>query len=190
MCSIDGCDLLVACRGWCSKHYTRWRRHGDPLSITRNPPSTANALAKVCPRCGNAKSIEAFGRRPNGNPKGYCRVCESQYQTDYAGTVNGRERQRQARAKWNGSNHAYFLMYRYGLTLERYIEMLDLQGGHCAICGATEPGGNSSVWHVDHCHSSGRVRGLLCGACNRGLGQFRDDPDRLRSAVDYLESMR
>jgi hypothetical protein len=63
--------------------------------------------------------------------------------------------------------------------------MLEAQGGRCAICRSDKPGGRGR-FAVDHCHSSGRVRGLLCVACNAGLGQFRDDPDLLRAAVAYL----
>ena len=59
--------------------------------------------------------------------------------------------------------------------------MLIAQSGRCAIC--TDPMTNP---HVDHCHSSSTVRGLLCTNCNVGLGQFKDDPTRLLAAVAYL----
>lgn len=155
----------------------------------RQPPQT-NVDSKVCPRCSNLKPIEQFGKRPNGKPKGYCRQCESLYQSGYAETPEGRENRRLANSRWTQGNHAYFINYRYGLSAEQYAEMLDKQGGKCAICGATEPGGRDRVWQVDHCHDSNKVRGLLCGLCNRGLGQFRDDADRLRAAADYLDNMR
>lgn len=189
-CSIEGCEGAVFARGWCSKHYTRWQRHGDPLKTTRQSPSTRNATEKHCPRCGNSKPIGEFGRRSNGNPKGYCRDCEARYQRQYAESTTGRESRGRASSKWSAKNHAYFLNYRYGITAEQYDTMLAHQGGVCAICGASEPGGKARVWHVDHCHTSNRVRGLLCGPCNRGLGQFRDDIDRLKTAVRYLEVNR
>ena len=73
----------------------------------------------------------------------------------------------------------------YGITREQYDAILEAQSGRCALCFADEPGG-SGKWHVDHCHDGGGVRGLLCLRCNVGLGNFRDDPDLLWSAIEYL----
>ena len=82
---------------------------------------------------------------------------------------------------------------RYGLTEEQYDQLLEAQDGKCLICGSTEPGGIGKVghsgvkrFHVDHCHSTGKVRGLLCGHCNKGLGHFMDDTLRLQKAIRYL----
>jgi hypothetical protein len=67
-----------------------------------------------------------------------------------------------------------------------YVEMLDSQGGRCAICG-DEPGERySHQLHVDHCHASGKVRGLLCRGCNHMLGVIKDDEVLLFKAVEYL----
>lgn len=75
----------------------------------------------------------------------------------------------------------------YGLTLEDYDRMLAEQNGGCAICATATPGGPGR-FHVDHCHNTGRVRGLLCCNCNRGIGALKDDPARLRLAIGYLEA--
>ena len=77
------------------------------------------------------------------------------------------------------------LKYKYGLSLDQYNQMLTEQGG-CAICGTTEPGGKYGRFHVDHDHKTGEVRGLLCNGCNVGLGHFRDHPERLNKAAEYL----
>lgn len=74
----------------------------------------------------------------------------------------------------------------YGLTPEDFDALLASQGERCAICRSDDPG-TKGMWHVDHCHDAGTVRGLLCSACNIGLGQFKDRPDVLRAAADYLE---
>jgi hypothetical protein len=76
------------------------------------------------------------------------------------------------------------LKAKYGLTTEEYIVKLETQGGVCAICRRV----SRKPLDVDHCHRTGAVRGLLCGPCNNGIGKLSDDPDRLRSAISYLES--
>jgi hypothetical protein len=80
------------------------------------------------------------------------------------------------------------LKRKYGLTPDDYDAMLAAQRGGCAICGAPAPEGQSL--HVDHCHDSGAVRGLLCFRCNAGLGQFDHDSERLARAASYLGSAR
>lgn len=67
-----------------------------------------------------------------------------------------------------------------------YLEHFELQGGLCLICHRAQPG---KALAVDHCHSSMRFRGLLCGQCNQGLGYFRDDPEALLRARDYLKGI-
>lgn len=73
---------------------------------------------------------------------------------------------------------------KYGLTPEEYDALLIGQSGRCAICA--DPLWPDRRTHVDHCHRTSRVRALLCHGCNVGLGAFRDDPDRLLAAVQYL----
>lgn len=73
---------------------------------------------------------------------------------------------------------------KYGLTIEEYEVIFDAQGGVCAVCG-TPPNGRRL--DVDHHHGSGRVRGLLCNNCNRGIGHLREDPDLLAAALAYLK---
>lgn len=73
----------------------------------------------------------------------------------------------------------------YGITLTQYEQMLTEQNGQCKICGTSDPGDKS--FHVDHCHMTQRVRGLLCFNCNVGLGKFKDNVMLLREAALYLE---
>lgn len=70
---------------------------------------------------------------------------------------------------------------KYGLSKLEYEQLLDQFGHRCGICG-----GELEILCVDHNHTSGKVRGVLCQGCNIGLGGFRDDPDRLRGAIRYL----
>jgi Recombination endonuclease VII len=75
---------------------------------------------------------------------------------------------------------------RYGLTIESYTALYELQGGVCGIC-ADPMEIFARFTHVDHCHKTGRVRGLLCHACNCALAYLRDDPTRALAAARYLD---
>ncbi len=76
---------------------------------------------------------------------------------------------------------------KYGITNEEYRVLLLVQGGNCAICG-NSPNGRGLV--IDHCHTTGQVRGLLCTTCNAGIGCLRDNLDLLASASSYLTNSR
>lgn len=77
--------------------------------------------------------------------------------------------------------HRAHLRRKYGITPEDTKSMLESQGGVCPICGQLK-----SKMCVDHCHSTGAVRGILCDRCNKGIGHFCDDPSLLEAAIRYL----
>ncbi len=82
------------------------------------------------------------------------------------------------------------LRRNYGVTLEWYRAKFDEQGGVCAICAQEETAvirGKRISLAVDHCHDTGKVRGLLCRACNNAIGAMKHDPNLLKAAVAYLE---
>ena len=72
---------------------------------------------------------------------------------------------------------------KYGLTIEDFENMLESQGGLCAICGKDN---NGKTFHVDHNHDTGKVRQLLCNACNIGLRSLQDDIEIVEKALNYL----
>ncbi len=78
------------------------------------------------------------------------------------------------------------LKREYGLTSEQFDKMAEAQGHHCAICSSDTPGRKFKHWHVDHDHSTGRVRGLLCASCNIMLGAAKDNSETLKAAIKYL----
>lgn len=87
------------------------------------------------------------------------------------------------------------LVNKYGITLAQYNELLMKQGRRCAICRTVDPGngprGRKRVhFSVDHCHKTGKTRGLLCNQCNRVLGLLQDSVDVAESAVQYLKKHR
>jgi NMD protein affecting ribosome stability and mRNA decay len=79
----------------------------------------------------------------------------------------------------------------YGISLEEFNLMWDNQKGRCKICEVTLQTRSHSPDSVvvDHCHTTGKVRGLLCNECNRGLGYYHDNPIALRKAAEYLENI-
>jgi hypothetical protein len=79
------------------------------------------------------------------------------------------------------SNRAVALMRYHGITVEQFDALYAKQGNVCAICGsATEKP------HVDHCHETDIIRGILCSPCNTAIGLLGDDPDRMRRAAEYV----
>lgn len=106
--------------------------------------------------------------------KSQCKPCVNE-----AKRTTDKDRERDRAAK---------LRREYGLSAEEYEEMLEEQDGECAICHNFCSSGRRLA--VDHCHSTGKVRGLLCGNCNTGLGKFEDSIERLQRAIEYLQQSR
>jgi hypothetical protein len=98
-----------------------------------------------------------------------------------------RKRADQERYRYNNKRNIRlrYLKRRYGITIEQYDTMVEKQGGLCAICGKP-PNGRWKRLAVDHCHKTGKVRGLLCHACNVLLGHAEDNWEVLCNAVRYL----
>lgn len=118
----------------------------------------------------------------------YCKACAAARQRAYyaANREKVLAKSKQRTIDQPGYTRERKLRVSFGLTVEEYEKMLANQGGVCAICsGVQRPPGKRLA--VDHDHSTGRVRGLLCFECNVGLGKFLDDPSRLRVALAYLE---
>ena len=149
----------------------RDRRNGQPTK--RHPRGILVPEGhKWCPDCGEVLPFSAFGRNAASltGRTSYCKPCH-----------NARGR----RAKeLVGGERTYHLRRRYGITGEEADALLESQGGVCAVCKT------ASAVHVDHDHATGTVRALLCFNCNGGLGQFRDDPNVLRAAAEYVEFHR
>lgn len=76
----------------------------------------------------------------------------------------------------------------YGITSQEFDTMLLKQESKCAICGSKGSGKESDRFVVDHCHTTGKVRGLLCWPCNIGIGMFKDRKDILNAVISYLQT--
>ena len=98
--------------------------------------------------------------------------------------LDARRKYRKAHAIELAERH---LKHRHKLSIEEYNNKLYEQNGQCAICGSETSGHkNQPRLLVDHCHRTGKIRGLLCDKCNRGMGQFDDNPELLILAIEYL----
>lgn len=104
---------------------------------------------------------------------------------EYAEKVRASDRERYAKTK--EIHRSTRLKSIYGISIEKYNEMYELQDGKCAICGDSKPNKGREGLVVDHCHNQGHIRKLLCCKCNTGLGQFRDDIALLEKAIKYLK---
>ena len=107
-----------------------------------------------------------------------CRQCTNKAAKKFQQCQNEKARAAQRKSK---------LKRNWGLTLEEFDQMLAAQRGVCAICSSGVPGGTGR-FHVDHDHATGIIRGLLCSACNTGIGQLKERIDVLERAIDYLKN--
>jgi Recombination endonuclease VII len=164
---------------YCRKHLaerslkSREARRSKPR-VQRRPPADLVIPDghKWCADCGQVLPLADFVRTVATltGYGAYCRPCHN-------------ARSRKSREKIGGSR-TYHLTRRYGITAAEADFLLAAQDGLCAVCKS------APAVHVDHDHVTGAVRALLCFNCNGGLGQFKDDPDVLRAAAEYVEFHR
>lgn len=161
----------------------RKRREID-VEAARKRLEQQQCQPRTCGRCGETKPPEDFS--PRGERYGVvlrkttCKECAARQAREWYGrhTERGLTNRRRLQLKAD-----------YGLTPEQYDAMLEAQGGVCALCARPERAkrdGKVMRMPVDHCHETGRVRALLCHACNRAIGLLGEDVELLRRAIDYL----
>lgn len=130
---------------------------------------------KICKQCGEEGPLELFqkdiSKKDKVRPE--CKEC----------TAANRKK------RYNPSkNRMHNMQKNFGKgILETYQEIFEAQGGVCAICASPENGRYAHL-SVDHNHDTGKIRGLLCNNCNRGIGLLKDDPKILEQAKKYLEN--
>ncbi len=174
-----------------------------PLAEFYNCSRAKDGKSSACRSCGSIKNAD-YRDRP-GNREKARRV-----NADYRDRPGNREKARRVNADYRASQEgkqkfasqefrqrvrsypsraktpqrAANLKAKYGLSLDDYQTMLEQQNGSCMICKAIP----NKHLAVDHCHTTGKIRGLLCGKCNTGLGLFYDDHDLLLTAATYLKT--
>lgn len=175
-CTVDGCDRRRVGWGLCGLHYQRMRVSGD-----WRPSHRSQARAETISEDGTRRCFKCNERKPYtpeffpadhrraepGALKGTCKACSRRAERRVA------------------------LRRNYGLTIEVVEAMIASQSGRCGICHQpfTDQGARDKTKrpHIDHCHSTGVVRGILCHHCNVLLGHAQDSPPLLKAAIQYLE---
>ncbi len=128
---------------------------------------------KKCSSCGKEKKLSDFDNNKFGKDGYYSKCRECKKITRMSSSIQAESRRR---------NHLKSL---YNMTLEEYDEMYEKQNGVCAICGRINE--NGKRLYVDHNHKTGKIRALLCNACNTSLGLLEEDKKRILSLLYYLE---
>ena len=213
ICVVNGCSdpQKTLTSGLCEKHLFRFTRHG---TIEQPRPTDWGAKEihplyqtyhwhkrKLNGMCQEWKDnfwafVETVGSRPYNStlrkedpsiPLGPF----NWYWKEKIPSEDKAEYQRNWRAKNPEKSKGHDLKKMYGITLDQYLTMEVAQNNICAICNqketALDKSGVPRKMPVDHCHRTGKIRGLLCTACNRALGLFKDSPVVLRKAADYIE---
>lgn len=153
---------------------------------------------RTCTHCQEFKSWKAFGKAIRGlnGRRAVCKECRRlerfnrDYQQEYQ---RGKERIKKTVKKWREENpdkhskqRQKEVLVKYGLSLEDYQNLKRAQDCKCAICRKTPKNHNLAI---DHCHNTGKIRGLLCRTCNSAIGFLKDDPILVRRALDYLKEI-
>jgi len=146
-------------------------------------------MTKTCFRCKETKDIiEFYVAKNKDGLTCYCKICCNERALEYR--LKHPDKVKENRLRWKEENPTYgrtsHLRKAHGITVEEYDQMLTSQHNCCKICNGPPTYRDTLV--VDHCHNTGKIRGLLCDNCNMGLGKFKDNLDYLRGAIQYLEN--
>ncbi len=146
------------------------------------------AGTKVCCLCRRDVHVSYFrlDKARHDGLSSKCRPCANAWHKEYR-RLNPGLRERYAPSKKDP--RASYLKAAHKLTRAQYDELLASQGHGCAICGNSRPGGRG-IFHIDHDHVTGKIRGILCASCNLSLGMMKDNTEILKRAIEYLEKSR
>jgi hypothetical protein len=133
-----------------------------------------------CSTCKEDKDKSLFHKAGN-KKRGYqfsCISCRKVTKEKHKNSMTSEE--------WYLTNRQYWLKSQYGLNLEDYNNLVKEQNHKCAICDVDEVDSFKGLLFVDHCHTTGKIRGLLCHHCNTALGKFKDSESILMKAIEYV----
>ena len=157
--------------------------------MPKGTPLDLSSGTKHCPRCKQTKPLGEFGQSKYtiAGYAVYCKPCMVARHDEWRRA--NLDYCRRASKKWRDTNPRlakdHTLRSRYGVPLGTYEKLIVKQEGKCAICQTTNPGGKGD-FHIDHCHNTSHIRGLLCHGCNVSIGHFQHDVSILKAAINYL----
>lgn len=142
---------------------------------------------KRCSHCKEIKSSEDFNKNRSqfGGLHNLCKLCQNNSSLKYRNSKKGKEKKRNYYQRTKHKALEQSLIRHYGITRKEYDEMRIKQDCLCAICGKHESESNKGL-HVDHCHDTQKVRGLLCNSCNLAIGMLKHNSTILYKAIEYL----
>lgn len=143
---------------------------------------------KKCTVCKEIKDLNSFSKRSEAydGKRSECKTCNTKASINYQ--KRHPEKIKVINKRWRDKHKEKLAImrigYKYGVSPEEYQSMLDEQNGVCAVCFKPEHRRGLSV---DHCHKTGKVRGLLCSTCNMAIGLLKDDTKIFNRVVEYLK---
>lgn len=148
-------------------------------------------MSQTCKKCGS-DDFTTNGM-VKGKPRYRCRPCHNARSRMYDSIDPSKSKERRAKYAASGKKRIYSVTKLYGITSEEYLELYEKQKNICAIClkqeTVTDKRNNMPRnLAVDHCHMTGKIRGLLCARCNKAIGLFKEDLEVIKNSIKYLES--
>jgi hypothetical protein len=142
-------------------------------------------MFKICNKCSKEKPLTEFFKDKSNKTDGYYSICKDcKTKSTLAYRAKNKDLYNAKMRAYRKINYQAERLYRYKLTVAQHQAMLAEQNHVCAICKCPPKGKRPLV--VDHRHSDGKVRGLLCYGCNRAL-HVLESIDLLQKAQDYLK---
>lgn len=158
---------------------------------------------KICTKCNTEKPLEQYGvdKTTKDGYRYSCKECYNAQQREYARNnkdlikFRNAAKAEQRKAYYQSdkgieSSRKAHLKRAFGITLEQYNIMLQYQNGVCNICKQKETSNKNNFLSIDHCHTTGVIRGLLCSDCNRGIGLLKDNKENLINAIKHIENAK
>lgn len=143
---------------------------------------------KICNRCKENKLLLQFSNSKYtiDGTQGHCRQCKIKSKKVSIRTEEQKEANRRGNRKRSDNSFNLYLINTYNITYSKYKEILAEQKDVCKICGEDNSKSHNRRLAVDHCHETGKIRGLLCDKCNRTVGLMEDNSKNATNAAKYL----